>query len=335
MQILVNCGKFSFLPLLQHLCCLSYSVWLWFERKTLGSPRDLCMQNSQSHQPYRRGPTKCNHSETVTRNATSASERFPSPLCPSCSWNHVCVKSLPSEVLTYLLLSSAHIFSWPRTSSRPSGWPWHTHRTSSLSFLLKETAVQRDSAASQTFYMQSSKKNLYFAFYNSAVHFTLDPSWCLLHICGIWDCSVKAAFLEGISDAWVAVALTSPAIMFHTPWWRKRKGIWISNMDSPWNTLWVQQKVLHWPFLQPPHSPKFLLLLSECYMSVGICAMCNTTIHKQLFSLAEFHTHPVHCLSPLKVVCRTCNYGPIIHKYDIVRFLGSKMSKIKRLYFFI
>lgn len=262
-------------------------------------------------------------------------ERFPSPLCPSCSWNHVCVKSLPSEVLTYLLLSSAHIFSWPRTSSRPSGWPWHTHRTSSLSFLLKETAVQRDSGASQTFYMQSSKKNLYFAFYNSAVHFTLDPSWCLLHICGIWDCSVKAAFLEGISDAWVAVALTSPAIMFHTPWWRKRKGIWISNMDSPWNTLWVQQKVLHWPFLQPPHSPKFLLLLSECYMSVGICAMCNTTIHKQLFSLAEFHTHPVHCLSPLKVVCRTCNYGPIIHKYDIVRFLGSKMSKIKRLYFFI
>lgn len=72
MQILHNCGKFSFLPPLQHLCCLSYSVWLWFGRKTLGSPRDLCMQNSQPHQQYRRGPTKCSHSETSTCNATSA-----------------------------------------------------------------------------------------------------------------------------------------------------------------------------------------------------------------------------------------------------------------------
>lgn len=109
------------------------------------------------------------------------------------------------------------------------------------------------------------KKKLYFTFDNSPVHFTLDPSWFLFHNCGIWDWNAKEAFLEEISGAWVAVALTSLPMKLHTPWWRKR------NPDSPENTLLVQCKVLHWPFLQPPstHSPKLLLLLSECYHACG------------------------------------------------------------------
>lgn len=49
-----------------------------------------------------------------------------------------------SKVRTYLLLSSVHIFSWLHTSSMPSGWPWHTHHTSSLSFLLTKRAAQKD-----------------------------------------------------------------------------------------------------------------------------------------------------------------------------------------------
>lgn len=35
------------------------------------------------------------------------------------------------------------------------------------------------------------KKKLYFTFNNSPVHFTLDPSWCLFHNCGMRDLNVK------------------------------------------------------------------------------------------------------------------------------------------------
>lgn len=129
MQILVNCGKFSFLPLLQHLCCLSYSVWLWFERKTLGSPGDLCMQNSQSHQLYRRGPTKCNHSETVTCNATSASEgeiSFPSVsllFLEPCVCEVPAIRSsdLPSSLIcTYFFLAAYFLQAFWMALAYPS-----------------------------------------------------------------------------------------------------------------------------------------------------------------------------------------------------------------------
>lgn len=108
------------------------------------------------------------------------------PLCvsPFCSWNPVCVKSLPSEVLTYLLLSSARIFSWPRISSRPSGWPWHSHRTSSLSSLLTETAVQGNSGWVKHFTCKVQEKAVfYFQQLSSGFH----SRWKLVPFPQMWD----------------------------------------------------------------------------------------------------------------------------------------------------
>lgn len=158
-----------------------------FESETLGSPRNPCVQSSQPHQWYLRGPTICSHSKTVICNAMVCSverEIFPSTLVAFFLFLEPRVEYLSSKVMTYLLLSSVHIFSWPHTSSMPSGWPWHTHRTSSLSSLLTKIAVQRDSRVGQTFYIKSSRKS-HFTFNNFPVHFTLDPSWCLYHNYGI------------------------------------------------------------------------------------------------------------------------------------------------------
>lgn len=117
-------------------------------------------QSTSSVVPYGSNKVQSFQDSNLQCNFCLERERFPSSLCPSCcSWNHVCEKSLPAEVMTYLLLSSARIFFWLCTSSRPSGWPWHTHHTSSLSSLLTGTAVQRDNAVGQTFYMQSSRKS--------------------------------------------------------------------------------------------------------------------------------------------------------------------------------
>lgn len=171
------------------ICAISVllSLALIWEKNTGQSKRSVHAEH-QPHQWYLRGPTKCNHSETFTCNATSATERerFPSPLCPPLLFLEpcVCVKSLPSEVLTYLLLSSAHIFSWPRISSRPSGWPWHSHHTSSLSSLLTETAVQGDSGWVKHFTCKVQEKAVfYFQQLSSGFH----SRWKLVPFPQMWD----------------------------------------------------------------------------------------------------------------------------------------------------
>lgn len=96
-----------------------------------------------------------------------------------------------SEVMTHLLLSSVRIFSWPQTSSMPSGWLWHTHHTSSLSSLLTKIAVERDKRVGLSFYR---KRKICVSFNNFPVHFTLDPNWCFQLNPGICDQNVKVNF---------------------------------------------------------------------------------------------------------------------------------------------
>lgn len=53
----------------------------------------------------------------------------------------LCRKNTPK----YLLLSFVRISSWPRVSSRPSGWPSRSHRTFAPSFPPAEiTARERE-----------------------------------------------------------------------------------------------------------------------------------------------------------------------------------------------
>lgn len=170
------------------------------------------------------------------------------------------------------------------------------------------------------------KKKLHFILNNSPVHFTLDRSWCLFHNCGIWDWNVKVALLEEISDAWVAVALTSQPIKF--PMLKEEE----YGFSPKYSTGAMQGSPTGHFFSLHPH------ILQNSYfpcqnvpMSVG--SMCNMTVpHKQLPSLAEFHTLvstgsiPSHHWR-LSAACRTSNYGLIIHKYDLVWFLGLKFQK--------
>lgn len=235
------------------------------------------------------------------------------------------VKYLLSEVMTYLLLSSVRIFSWPRTSSMPSGWPWHTRHTSSLSSLLTKTAVQRDSGMVKHFTWEVQEKAI-FTFNNFPVPFTLNSILCLYPNRGIWEQNVKVAFsgrniwcLSG-SDSYQSA---------HWSWYQMMKeeeygfSLTCSTGATQGSPLGIH--------------PASIFTFSKVHISLVRMLLCLWESVQFVRQCTVFACNFLHCLNFIlvstgSILCQ--QWGLLascsIYNYDLVfqndiRFLGSKM----------
>lgn len=140
--------------------------------------------------------------------------------------------------------------------------------------------------------------------------------------------------------------------MLRKPFWKRSlvlEWLWLLPV-YPWSSIphdegrgiWILPKISYWCnarfstghfFSLHPHIlQNSSFSCQNVTMPVATCAMCNTTVHKQLSSLAEFQSlmSTGSVLSHhwrLSAGCRTCNYDFIIHKNDTVRFLGLTYQK--------
>lgn len=146
------------------------------------------MQSSQPHQWYLKGPTRCNHSETVTCNATfdRREGEISFPFVSLLLFLEPCVCEVPaigssdlpsSLICTYFFLAAYFLQAFWMALAYPSYFL-------SLISSNRNSCTKRQWGGSNILHAKFKKK-LYFTFDNSPVHFTLDPSWCLFRSCGI------------------------------------------------------------------------------------------------------------------------------------------------------